>query len=189
MTTVEDRPVVDQAELALAAEVVVSAGYGSQKLVQRKLRVAWEHSATLLAALEAGGIVDAPDEAGTWPVLVDEAGAEAILASRTEPSPVDLVEDGLADEPDVHLSKPSAGDDVVGGELAWPELDSETVGPPRWRAVAAWVRWHAFELAVVTALGVAAVTLHPAWWVAVGGAGARWAALEVHAWRHRGDRG
>lgn len=109
---------MDVAELALAAEVVVTAGYGSQKLVQRKLRVGWEQSATLLAGLEAGGILEAPDEEGTWRVLVDADEAGVLLARLAEP---ELVE--LADEPGVDLVKhqPHPGDeddDGPGDELA-----------------------------------------------------------------------
>lgn len=124
MTTLEDRPDIDLDELALAAEVVVSAGYGSQRLVQRKLRVGWEQAATLLAALEAGGIVGAPDDEGTWPVLVGADEAGVILAGLAEPPPLDLADEvgDLADEPGVDLVKhqPHPGDDdgEPGDELA-----------------------------------------------------------------------
>ncbi len=201
MTTLEDRPAVDLAELALAAEVVVSAGYGSQRLVQRKLRVAWEHAAALLASLEAGGILDGPDDEGTWPVLVDAGEAGVILAELAEPEPAeladergDLADEGVADGAGVDLVKHPANpgddeDDEPGDELAWPDLEVADASPPGWQRLSAWVRWHAFELAAVATPSVAAVTLHPAWWLAAGGVGARWAALELRAYRHRGGQG
>lgn len=130
MTTTEDRPVVDldAASLAVIVEAVVAAGYGSQKLVQRKLRLAWAECPDVLDELAGLGVLGEPDAEGTWSTLVDAAGAAAILARLADPGEPD--DEPVPGEPLVSLVKPATtlavrpDDDLEvrpPGDLVWPE--------------------------------------------------------------------
>lgn len=124
MTTTEDRPVVDldAASLAVIVEAVVAAGYGSQKLVQRKLRLAWSACPDVLDELAGLGILGQSDVEGTWPTLVDAEQAGVILARLAEPVRAELAVEPV-DGPGVDLVKhpadPGGGnDDEPGVDLA-----------------------------------------------------------------------
>lgn len=99
---------------------------------------------------------------------------EARQQAASEPGDTPAGEDG--NPPDDEPGEP-------GGELATHPTDGRAghhqppalapARPPRRRAAASWVRWHAIELVAVAAPGTAAVAVSP-WWAAIAAAAGAW---------------
>lgn len=65
--------IVPDASYAAAKEIVVKSGRASISLVQRELRIGYNHAARLLEAMEKAGVVSAMDAGGVRRVLQKEA--------------------------------------------------------------------------------------------------------------------
>lgn len=75
---------VDPDLLLLAAELVISAQYGSAQMLQRKLRTGWEETQRLMGLLEDQGIVGPAEGDGPREVLVPVAGLDVRLGELRE---------------------------------------------------------------------------------------------------------
>lgn len=211
MTAVDDRAIAvrqDQSArnedfytdlLPEAAQLVVLSGLGSARMLQRKMRLPHAVILDLMVELRNAEVLGDANADGSWPCLVEEGDLNATLAriatlatgEDKEPAKdvASVAPEGVADAPPVSLTKPPPPLARVPVEDATGEEWGHEAAPSRQApGVAEWVRWHLVELAAVAAPVVAAVMVHPGWWLAAAGVGARWAALEWRAHRHHGGQ-
>ena len=67
-----------------AAELVVTAGHASPRMLHRKMRVGWDLAADLLLELHEAGVVGPAGENGARQVLVSPGGLAGVLAKLAD---------------------------------------------------------------------------------------------------------
>lgn len=81
----EARPITEQ-ETNDAAALIIAAQCGSITLLQKRMRIGATRAASLIAALEAGGIVGPPNKYGKRAVLVPRPYDTELVAKQRAPA-------------------------------------------------------------------------------------------------------